>query len=95
MTDETAVLEPETAETDATVKGRPRPAFTLERDEAVYAALSGQHSREQLAADFGVNLNLIYLSLDRLRAAGRVEKVRSGKSHLWQRTAEAQAPTEG
>jgi hypothetical protein len=66
-------------------RGRPRPEFTKERDEAVFQALhvNGPTGRLQIAEWFGVNVNIIYLSLNRLRDAGRVEKVRRGKHHLW------------
>ena len=66
-------------------RGRPRPDFTKERDEAVFYALhvNGPTSRQALADIFTVNVNIIYLSLGRLRTAGRVEKIRRGKSHLW------------
>lgn len=68
-------------------RGRPRPLETIERDEQVYAALAQeQRSREDLAKQFGVNLNIIYMSLIRLRRDGRVHKVRSGKYHLWTQT---------
>lgn len=87
-----AVLEPESAEEKAP---RKRPNFTLERDEAVYEALTGAHAREDLAGQFGVNVNLVYLSLHRLREAGRVKKVRIGKQHLWARADfEVPAPAE-
>ena len=68
-------------------RGRPRPLSTIERDEQVYAAIgTEQRSREELATHFGVNLNIIYMSLVRLRSAGRVHKVRDGKYHLWTQT---------
>lgn len=68
-------------------RGRPRPLDTIDRDEQVYAALAQeQRSREDLAKQFGVNLNIIYMSLIRLRRAGRVHKVRDGKFHLWTQT---------
>lgn len=93
-----AVLD-ETTETET--KGpRSRPKFTLDRDEAVYEVLTGAHARQDLAAHFGTNVNLVYLSLHRLREAGRVKKVRIGKQHLWARAefevpAPAEAPAEG
>ena len=84
-----AVLEGDTEEKAP----RSRPKFTLERDEAVFEALTGAHAREALAAQFGTNVNLVYLSLHRLREAGRVKKVRIGKQHLWAR-ADFEVPTE-
>lgn len=66
-------------------RGRPRPDFTITRDEEVFAYLAefGPTGRAKMARDFGVNVNIVYLSLHRLRAQGRAEKVRSGKFHLW------------
>lgn len=66
-------------------RGRPRPTATIERDEQVFLALhnNGPTSRAQIAEWFSVNQNIIYLSLNRLRLAGKVEKVRRGKHHLW------------
>lgn len=72
-------------------RGRPRPSSTLERDEKVceYLHYNGPTSRSALADHFGVNQNLIYLSLGRLRQADRVQKVRDHKFHLWQCTPNA------
>lgn len=66
-------------------RGRPRPEFTVERDQAVlrHLAMLGSAGRQRLADDFGVNVNIIYLSLIRLRRDGLVKKVRNGKYHLW------------
>lgn len=66
-------------------RGRPRPDFTKERDEQVFYALhvNGPTGRKQLAEMFNVNVNIIYMSLVRLRRVGRVEKIRDGKRHLW------------
>lgn len=73
--------------TDKKGRGRPRPVATIERDEQVHAALKdGMRGREDLAAEFGVNVNIIYMSLIRLRRAGRVHKVRDGKFHRWTQT---------
>lgn len=66
-------------------RGRPRPGSTIARDEEIFTALSsyGPMNRVALAAAFGVNINIIYLSLTRLRKAGRVKPVRDGKRHFW------------
>jgi Mn-dependent DtxR family transcriptional regulator len=66
-------------------RGRPRPAATVERDELIFRTLheQGPTGRQSLADMFGVNPNIVYLSLNRLRRAGRVEKVRQSKLHLW------------
>lgn len=69
-------------------RGRPRPSTTMERDEEVcmFLHLNGPTGRSRMADHFGVNQNLIYLALGRLRKTGRVEKVRNAKLHLWQCT---------
>ena len=68
-------------------RGRPRPLSTIERDEAVYELLSGEwKSRQELADRLQVNSNIIYMSLVRLRNAGRALKVRDGKYHRWTQT---------
>jgi len=66
-------------------RGRPRPEVTIARDEEIFAFLteSGQANRVSIAAAFGVNVNIVYLSLSRLRKDGRVRTVRDGKRHLW------------
>lgn len=66
-------------------RGRPRPGFTITRDEEIFAALaeSGPLNRVSMSGRFGVNVNIVYLSLTRLRKAGRVKTVRDGKRHLW------------
>ena len=66
-------------------RGRPRPEFTQLRDEQVFQILhlNGPTSRAEIADRIAVNVNIVYLSLNRLRNAGRVEKVRRGKHHLW------------
>jgi transposase len=66
-------------------RGRPRPEFTVNRDEEVfdYLVSHGASGRQKIAEDFGVNVNIVYLSLHRLRRQGRAEKVRNGKFHLW------------
>lgn len=67
-------------------RGRPRPAETVALDEAVWAALVQQASRDDLAAHFRVTPHQMYLSLRRLHKAGRVETVRRGNRHFWTQT---------
>lgn len=68
-------------------RGRPRPVSAIERDEAVFLLLSGDPKNlHEMAEYLGVNDNMLYLSLTRLRTAGRVMKVRAGKRHLWTHT---------
>lgn len=66
-------------------RGRPRPDFTRERDEQVFQILhvNGPTGRAEIAQRLQVNANIVYLALGRLRVAGRIEKVRNGKYHLW------------
>lgn len=72
-------------------RGRPRPDFTRERDEEVFVQLGirGAMGRQEMAEMLGVNVNLVYLSLVRLRSAGRVTKRRHGKFHVWAQVAES------
>lgn len=67
-------------------RGRPRPEATVKRDAEVLDVLkrSGMPvGRKALADMFGVNQNIVYLSLVRLRRDGLVSTVRQGKHHLW------------
>lgn len=66
-------------------RGRPRPTATVERDDLILRALhvQGPLGRQTLADMFGVNPNIVYLSLNRLRRLGQVKKVRQSKFHLW------------
>lgn len=69
-------------------RGRPRSQDTLARDEAVINALrdGGPRTREQLAADLGVQSSLVYLALWRLSHTDppQVEKVaEAGAQHAW------------
>lgn len=65
-------------------RGRPRPQSTIDRDAQVLAGLEdGPRSRSDLAAMAGVNVNVMYLTLCRLRDAGQVGTYRRGKQHLW------------
>ncbi len=67
-------------------RGRPRPQITIDRDALVLAALSDEpRSREDLATEFAVNINIMYLTLRRLRDAGQVDTYRHGNRHLWMR----------
>lgn len=78
-TDETAAAE--TGEGEAAVaKGRPRDEATIARDNSVLEAVTaGPKTRDQIAADLEITGNLVYLSLWRLRNAGKVVKL-NGKT---------------
>lgn len=70
-------------------RGRPRPQDTIARDEKVLKALEGgAKSREELAAELGIESSHAYLSLFRLRKQGKVERLpQDGKdavSNKWQ-----------
>lgn len=69
-------------------RGRPRPQFTVQRDAQVleYLTNNGPSARTAIADAYGVNINVIYLSLNRLRDAGKVCRVRRGRRHLWEVT---------
>lgn len=61
-------------------RGRPRPAVTIDRDSQVLELLKrGPMTREELAERLGINLNLAYLSLDRLRGRGVVRRTQGGR----------------
>lgn len=73
------------AEQESRQRGRPRPAWAVERDDAVLAWLeaSGPQTRNQVAAHFAeqpetevhfTGVTLAYNSLDRLHRAGRVRQ---------------------
>lgn len=67
--------------------GRPRPQETLDRDEQVFAALDAPLTKAQLRERLGeMQPSHIYLSLYRLRNAGRVTRARGeGGAHVWSR----------
>jgi len=70
----------EASEEGATTKGRPRDEATIQRDDAVLAAIAeGPITRDQLATKLEIKGNLVYLSLWRLRNAGKVIKL-NGKT---------------
>lgn len=64
-----------------------RPPGVVERDAAVHALLTenGPMSRNDIAERLGYSKTLTYLSLDRLRSAGRAKRCFSEKSShtLW------------
>lgn len=72
-------------------RGRPRPAETIRRDEAVLALLKDNPhglSRNDIAEAMDLNKSRTYLSLDRLRRDGLAKMVRSetsqaDKDALW------------
>lgn len=81
MTEPTGAATPEAT---APRRGRPRPESTIQRDEQVAQALvAGGKTREDLATETGLTKSEIYLSLHRLRKAGRVERARDGGKHVW------------
>lgn len=56
-------------------RGRPRPKDTIHRDEQLLLILQkGPLTREEIAEHLGVNLNIAYLALDRLKRQGKVAK---------------------
>lgn len=68
---------------EAGKRGRPRPDEVIQRDEAVLAAVTGSMSRKQIAEITQIKESLVYLSLLRLRNAGKLTHERSGVGHVW------------
>jgi hypothetical protein len=69
-------------------RGRPRPEETIRRDEQaleVIRAQGGTTTRNRLKDALGDNVKLsqAYLTLWRLRAQGKLERVREGTEHVW------------
>lgn len=75
-------------------RGRPRPAETVQRDQAVLELLrhDGAQTRNQIAEKLGAEKVKVYLSLDRLRREGLVRTCTSAApgSTVW--TAEVNQP---
>lgn len=70
----------EATEEATATKGRPRDEATIQRDDAVLAAIAeGPITRDELATKLGIKGNLVYLSLWRLRNAEKVVKL-NGKT---------------
>ena len=87
----TDVIEAPAAETTTTVggrRGRPRPAVTLQRDEDVFMKVTeGVGTRRELTEHIDATSGQVYLSLYRLRLAGRIARVRENGKHIWRVTA--------
>lgn len=65
-------------------RGRPRPAETIERDEAIHHLLAeGSRSRGQLAHETGLTTDLVALALGRLRRAARVRQCLQDGVIVW------------
>jgi hypothetical protein len=73
------------------VRGRPRPAETIERDQKILALLKDHPDglpRNGIAEAMGLNKSVTYLSLDRLRRQGKAQKIspegsQADKDTLW------------
>lgn len=64
--------------------GRPRPQTTIDRDEEIYRLLAGKPStRNQLADTLSLAPSIVYLSLDRLRRAGRIRQCIQNGTITW------------
>lgn len=85
--DATPNTEATTSAEETKRKGRPRPEATIARDEQVLSLVAGAGAngmtRSQIADDLQVDGNTAYLSLFRLRQAGKVSRVRNGTDHVW------------
>jgi site-specific DNA-cytosine methylase len=85
-TDEAATAE----QIDDGRRGRPRPSETIDRDQKVFDVLATSGlTRETISTTLGLESNLVYLSLWRLKRDGRVERVRHDGANVWQRIAGA------
>lgn len=73
-----------------------RPPGVVERDEAVFAYLKehGMSSRNAISEALGFSHSLTYLSLDRLRKAGKAKRCVAEKTNelLWTTQTEAPCP---
>lgn len=72
--------------TDRPRRGRPRSQETIQRDDVIATALNeGPLTKDKLVEKLGLKPEHVYLSLWRLRKAGKVVKVSDDSSrHLWQ-----------
>lgn len=77
----------EQVETDKPAKGRGRPrvAEVKERDEKILAEITAHeaHTRASLEEALDMTQNEVYMSLFRLRTAGKIEKRRIDGKHAW------------
>ncbi len=68
-------------------RGRPRTQEVIERDELVFQAITGSDravTKYEIAADTGVPITKIYMSLRRLALVQRISRVYvSNKQHYW------------
>lgn len=66
------------------VRGRPRPVETIERDRQIHRLISERPlSRNDLCKRTGLSTSLVWLSLNRLRDAGKARKVQGVGEQLW------------
>jgi hypothetical protein len=73
------------ADKPAKGRGRPRVAEVKERDDRVLDAIAVEpgHTRASLEEALGMTQNEVYMSLFRLRTAGKIEKRRIDGKHAW------------
>jgi len=72
-----------------------RPQDVVDRDDAVHQYLKdhGMRSRNDIAAALGITPQLAYLSLFRLREAGKVKRCLSAQNELlWSAAVEEPCP---
>lgn len=68
-------------------RGRPRPMEAIARDEAILKLLKRQRNpmtRNQIAETLQLPLGLVYLSLDRLRKEGKINRIENDSRFTWQ-----------
>jgi predicted transcriptional regulator len=69
-----------------TRRGRPRPDDTIERDNQVLKALQSSDkplTRNELAAQLGLDGKIVYLSLYRLSRGGQITRGTEGRGQAW------------
>lgn len=66
-------------------RGRPRPIESIERDEKILKLLKGKTpmTRNQIADKLDLRRGLVYLSLDRLRKEGRIDRIENDSRFVW------------
>lgn len=66
-------------------RGRPRVAEVKERDDKIFDAIAVEpgHTRATLEVKLDMTQNEVYMSLFRLRTAGKIEKRRIDGKHAW------------
>lgn len=85
VADETPVEDKPVTKEATKGRGRPRPTEVKERDEKILAEITAHeaHTRASLEEALKMTQNEVYMSLFRLRTAGKIEKRRIDGKHAW------------